>query len=410
MSFALGVVLFAAGLCLSIALHELGHMLAAKKAGMKVRRYYIGFGPTLWSTTRGETEYGIKAIPLGGFCDIAGMTTMDVLEPDEEERAMWRKSARARVGVLLAGPAMNFVLGIVLIYILALGWGIPNIDPDTSARIGATDCAAASQSRPDASGDSTLSPCTGAGPAAEAGIRPGDVVVRVGEKDVSSWPEMAAALRGSQGTVDVGIRRGSERLTVPVEVQQVTRWVRESGSSTPVEKTVGAIGVSYAAPPMYLEQNPLSAIPATFAFTGELAVRTGEALWAFPGKIPGVVSAIFGGERAADGPVSVYGASVAGGEAVERGVWDLFLVLLLSINFFLAAFNLVPVPPLDGGHIAVVGYEKTRDLFRRRRGREIGVPVDYERLAPLTLTMWGLLMGVGVLVIVADVVNPIKIF
>ena len=125
MMFALGVVLFALGLLASIAWHECGHMWAAQRTGMYVRRYFVGFGPTLWSTRRGETEYGIKAIPLGGFCDIAGMTTHDELAPKDEPRAMYRQKSWKRVVVLLAGPVQNLILGFVLIVIMALGVAQP---------------------------------------------------------------------------------------------------------------------------------------------------------------------------------------------------------------------------------------------------------------------------------------------
>ena len=131
---------------------------------------------------------------------------------------------------------------------------------------------------------------------------------------------------------------------------------------------------------------------------------------AFPSKIPGVVTAIFGGERDVEGPISVVGASRTGGELVERSMWSVFFTLLASLNFFLALFNLIPLPPLDGGHIAVVLWEKTRDGIRRMRGLPSGGPVNYEKLMPLTYAMATLLMGVGVLVIIADVVNPVKLF
>ena len=131
---------------------------------------------------------------------------------------------------------------------------------------------------------------------------------------------------------------------------------------------------------------------------------------AFPGKIPGVVSAIFGGERDVEGPISVVGASRAGGELVEQNQWAVFFSLLASLNFFLALFNLVPLPPLDGGHIAVVLYEAVRDRIRRLRGLSPGEPVNYEKLMPLTYTMAALLLGVGVLVMIADVTNPVRLF
>ena len=142
MMFAIGIVLFALAILISVALHECGHMWVARATGMKVRRYFVGFGPTLWSTRRGETEYGVKAVPLGGFCDIAGMTPVEELAPDETDRAMYKQATWKRVAVLFAGPGMNFVICLVLIYVIALIWGLPNLHPPTKAIVGETACVA----------------------------------------------------------------------------------------------------------------------------------------------------------------------------------------------------------------------------------------------------------------------------
>ncbi len=138
MMFVLGIVLFALAILISVALHECGHMWVARATGMKVRRYFVGFGPTLWSTRRGEIEYGVKAVPLGGFCDIAGMTSVEELAPDETERAMYKQATWKRVATLFAGPGMNFVIFLVLIYGIALVWGLPNLHPPTNAVVGET--------------------------------------------------------------------------------------------------------------------------------------------------------------------------------------------------------------------------------------------------------------------------------
>ncbi|HEX4393142.1 MAG TPA: site-2 protease family protein, partial [Mycobacterium sp.] len=177
MMFVIGIVLFALAILISVALHECGHMWVALATGMKVRRYFVGFGPTLWSTRRGETEYGLKAIPAGGFCDIAGMTSVEELQPDERDRAMYKQKTWKRVAVLFAGPGTNFVIGLVLIYAIAVIWGLPNLHP--TAVIGQTACAAAEIKQGD------FEKCTGEGPAAAAGIRAGDVVLKVGDTPVT---------------------------------------------------------------------------------------------------------------------------------------------------------------------------------------------------------------------------------
>src|ERR1700755_3403625 len=169
MMFVLGIVLFALGILISGALHECGHMWVARATGMKVRRYFVGFGPTLWSTRRpnklGFTEYGVKAIPLGGFCDIAGMTSIDQIAPEDRPYAMYKQKTWKRAAVLLAGPGMNFVVGLVILYGIALHWGFPNLTPQAAAYVAKTDCVAPSVNKTE------LADCTGAGPAASAGIK-----------------------------------------------------------------------------------------------------------------------------------------------------------------------------------------------------------------------------------------------
>ena len=197
MMFVIGIVLFALAILISVALHECGHMWVAQGTGMKVRRYFVGFGPTLWSTRRGETEYGLKAIPAGGFCDIAGMTSVEELQPDERDRAMYKQKTWKRVAVLMAGPGTNFIIGLVLVYAIAVIWGLPNLHP--TAVIGQTACAAAEIKQGD------FEKCTGDGPAAAAGIRAGDVVLKVGDTPVTDFSDMAAAVQKLHGTVPVVI-------------------------------------------------------------------------------------------------------------------------------------------------------------------------------------------------------------
>src|SRR6476620_5282937 len=158
MVFVLGVVLFAVGITASVALHECGHMWAAQATGMKVRRYFVGFGPKIFSVQRGETEYGLKAIPLGGFCDIVGMTALDEIEPHEIDRAMYRQATWQRMFVMIAGIGMNFLIGFLLIVLLAVGWGLPNLNVPPETALGNMSCVA--QQNP----DGTLAECSGSGP------------------------------------------------------------------------------------------------------------------------------------------------------------------------------------------------------------------------------------------------------
>ena len=396
-----GVALFALGIMVTIALHEWGHMRSGLACGMKVRRFYVGFGPTVVKWNRKGIEYGFKAVPLGGFCDIAGMTAMDEIDEDERPYAMVYKPWWQRIFVLSGGVLMNILVGLVVLYAVAVTAGLPDPDADYTPTVAKTACVPASQI--DAQ---TLSDCTGAGPAAEAGIRKGDRITAVNGEAVASFVDLRAKLYEMPGqTADLTVERGTEVLHIDVPVTSVTR-LNQAGETV----TVGAIGVTSEPVDVMRSYGPLDGIGATVRFSGSMLSATLQGLASFPGKIPGVVASIFGAERDQEGPMSVVGASRVGGELVERSQWTMFLMMLASLNFFLALFNLVPLPPLDGGHIAVVIYEKIRDFIRGLRGIAPGQPADYTKLMPITYVMSAVLLGIGAIVIIADVVNPVRLF
>lgn len=403
MMFVLGIVAFALAILISVALHECGHMWVARATGMKVRRYFVGFGPTLWSTRRpnalGSTEYGVKAIPLGGFCDIAGMTSIEELAPDEHERAMYKQKTWKRAAVLAAGPGMNFVIGLVLIYAIAVIWGLPNLNAPTTAIVGETGCVAAQISK------DKMAECSGAGPAADAGIRAGDVIVKIGDTSVATFDEARSTLQKASGPTPVVIERGGEQISTVVNVAQTQRFTGEGDESS----TVGAIGISAAqfGPTQY---NPLSAVPATFAFTGDLAIELGKSLAKIPTKIGALVDAIGGGERDPETPISVVGASIIGGDTVDAGLWVAFWFFLAQLNFVLGAINLIPLLPFDGGHIAIALFEKIRNMIRSARGMVAAAPVNYLKLMPATYVILVVVVGYMLLTVTADLVNPIRLF
>ncbi len=404
MVFVIGVLLFAVGLLLSIAWHECGHMWAAQRTGMLVRRYFIGFGPTVWSFRRGETEYGIKALPFGGFCDIAGMTTYDEIAPEMAHRAMYLQTAWKRVVVMIAGPMQNFILGFVLIVIMALSVGLPDLSPPpTPAKVGGTACVSTSIAV-----DGTSSPCTGGGPAAAAGLRPGDEIIAVNGANVSTAAQLSPLIRFSSGAVDLRVRRDGAVTLVQVQPQDV-RIASQGTAGLTVDQTIRQIGISYPSAG-YTQYSVVSAVPGAVAFTGDLARATWDSLLSLPTKVGALWTSVTGGQRAADTPVSVYGASVIGGDLAERGQWSAVLLLLISINFFLGLFNLVPLLPLDGGHIAIIGYEKARNTIRARFGRAAGGPVDYIKLMPATYAVLAIMGSYMVLTLTADIINPIKLF
>ncbi|MEV4602488.1 site-2 protease family protein [Amycolatopsis sp. NPDC049253] len=405
LAYIIGVVLFALGICISVALHEAGHMVTAKMFGMKVRRYFIGFGPTIFSFKRGETEYGAKWIPLGGFCDIAGMTALDEVTPDEAPRAMWRFKTWKRTVVMSAGSITHFILGFIVLYLMSITMGLPNIaaaSEPVQPIIQSTSCARPATTTQQLS--DTSCPPGAPTPAATAGIKSGDKIVSVAGKPTASWTDVLQVVQAAKGPTPISVQRGDKTVNLVVDIPRVQRL----GTDGKVHE-VGMMGASTVIPPAYLHYNGLTGIGATFSFTGDMFAQTAQRLVEFPERIPAVVSAIFGGERDPNTPVSVVGASRIGGEAVEQGLWQIFFFLLASLNFFIGVFNLLPLLPLDGGHIAVVWYEKVRDWLRGLRGKAAGGPVDYTKLSAVTMVLVVIGGGITLLTVTADIVNPIRL-
>ncbi|SEF35491.1 PDZ domain (Also known as DHR or GLGF) [Amycolatopsis pretoriensis] len=301
-----------------------------------------------------------------------------------------------------AGSVTHFILGFVVLYLMAVTMGLPNLTPaDTTPVLSATSCARSATTEEQAK-DTTCPPGS-VRPAEAAGLRAGDKILAVGGKPVASWTEMLAAVQATKGRTEFDVQRGDQRLALIVDVPQVQRWTAAG------VKEVGMIGASPQQPAVTTQYGPAAAVGATFSFTGTMFAETAQRLVEFPQRIPAVVTAIFGGERDPNTPVSVVGASRIGGEAVERGIWVLFFFLLASLNFFIGVFNLLPLLPLDGGHIAVVWYERVRDWIRARRGKVAGGPVDYTRLSGITMVLVLIGGAVTLLTVTADIVNPIRL-
>ncbi|KXP09807.1 hypothetical protein AXK57_13300 [Tsukamurella pulmonis] len=409
MMYALGIAAFALCILASIAWHECGHMWAAQATGMKVRRYFIGFGPTLWSTRRPKgpdgIEYGVKALPLGGFCDIAGMTLLDELKtPVEQEKAMYKQAAWKRLFVLFAGPGMNFILGALLIYGVAVFSGLPSTSAPRAA-VAATGCVADAITKPTKERSSTPVGECRPSPAAQAGLQRGDVITTVNGGAVDG-DTVVEALQASTGPITLGIERDGAERTVVVDPLTSKKWRPSEDGKDLVEVSGPTIGITVGLIPVTDHYNPITAIGGTAAFTMDLGHKTIVAIGELPQKVPALIDAIKGEERGLDTPQSLVGASMIGGEVVERDMWAVFFLLLAGLNLMLGLINLLPVPPFDGGHMAVVIFEKLRDLVTRRKGG----PVDYMKLAPLTYVVLALAGGYMLLVLTADIVNPIKLF
>ncbi|WP_053721493.1 M50 family metallopeptidase [Saccharothrix sp. NRRL B-16348] len=393
----LGILLFAVLIGISIALHELGHLATAKMFGMKVTRYFIGFGPKIWSFRRGETEYGIKAIPAGGFCEITGMTALEEVAPEDQHRAFNRQKTWKRVVVLSAGSITHFIVGFVILYFMAFTMGIPNLR-DSALIAEVAPCVQSSTDAECAPGAPS--------PAKDAGFQVGDEIVAVAGTATPTWANVLEKTRERSGTTEFKVLRDGQELTLTADVARVEREL-ERKDGTRYKTEIGAIGVIQQ---RNFEYNAITAIGGATSFTGTMFENTWRGLINFPKKIPAVIEAIGGAERDIDSPVSVVGASRLGGEAVDRGLWQLFWLMLAGLNFFVGVFNLLPLLPLDGGHIAVNLYERVRNWIRKLRGLPAGAPVNYLRLLPLTYFVIFVGGSVTLLTITADIVNPIKLF
>lgn len=401
MANILGIVLFALGIGITVALHEAGHMFSARAFGMRVRRFYIGFGPKIAGFTRGHTEYGLAAFPVGGFCDIAGMTEQDdFLTEEEEPHAMYKKPAWQRVIVMAGGIMVNLFLGFVILLLIAMTAGIPNPDADVRPRVGEVVCSA------DQNQQGKFADCQGEGPAGKAGVKVGDIVVALDGKPLESFAQLREEVIPRPGEkVQLEVERDGQHKTLEITLDSVKRLNKEGALVD-----AGSIGLVNRTVDTTEKHDFIGAFPATARYAGYVLDATVDGIIQFPAKVPGVVASIFGHERDVNGPMSVVGASRVGGELVERSLWSTFFMMLATLNFFLALFNLIPLPPFDGGHIAVIIYEKIRDAIRRLLGKEPKGPADYTALMPITYAIAAVLMVVGALIIVADVVNPIRLF
>jgi membrane-associated protease RseP (regulator of RpoE activity) len=434
-----GITLFVLLIGASIALHEIGHLVPAKKFGVRVTDYMVGFGPTIWSKVRGETRYGIKAFPVGGYIRMIGMLppgkddpegtarsmstgrfaamvaqarqqSLEEIQPGDENRVFYKLPVRKRVVIMLGGPFMNLFLAFVLFGIVLVGIGLPAPTSAVNSIVPCTPTVAAPSGDPLPSGECPSG--TVPTPAAAAGLQPGDVIVSVGPIASSSWDDITSWIRANPGrSTDVVVLRDGGQVTLPLVVADVERPVfDELGEPTGAVEQVGFLGVS---PVFEYQAEPISAVPA---YMWDLTYRSAAALISLPIRVYELVdeTLIGGGERSLDSPVSVVGASRLGGEvaAMERPLESkiaIFLGLAASLNLFLFLFNLLPILPLDGGHVAGALYESVKRFIARVRGKPDPGPVDTAKLLPVAYVVAGVLLAVGVVVIWADLVRPITL-
>jgi len=360
------------GIVALIMLHEAGHYFTAKRAGMKVTEFFLGFGPRVWSFRRSETEYGVKAIPAGGYVRIVGMSNLEDVDPDEEPRTFRHGTFGNRLTVILAGVSVNLILAFLLIYVALIGRGLP----DTL--------------------EANVSRVVPNSPAAAAGIRDGDRIIAIDGQRLDVDRDIAQALRDRVGQpTTIVAKRGGGTVTVTAVPQE-----RSSSDKS------GIIGVSVGqSVSSYRSFNPIEAVPESFTTIGQITRDTGAGIGRLfsPAGIERY-SKNFTGDAPKQGspasnerPRSIIGIVDIGGDLVGGNVWSL-LFLLGAINLIVALFNLLPLLPFDGGHAAVVIYEQAASKVR---GRE--VRVDFRKLVPVTALVLVVFLTLGLSAMFLDI-------
>jgi membrane-associated protease RseP (regulator of RpoE activity) len=435
----LGITLFVLLIGASIALHEIGHLVPAKKFGVRVTDYMVGFGPTVWSKVKGETRYGIKAFPVGGYIRMIGMLppgkddpegtartmntgrfaamiaqarqqSLEEIQPGDQNRVFYKLPVRKRVIIMLGGPFMNLFLAFVLFGIVLVGIGVPAPTTAVNSVVACTPSVAqpTGEALPSGACPSGSVPT----PAAAAGLEAGDVIVSVGPVTSASWEDLTEWIRANPGrSTQVIVERDGGQLSLPLTVADIERPVYdEYGEITDQVEQIGFLGV---APVFEYQSQPVTAVPS---YMWDLTYRSAAALVSLPVRVYELVdeTLIGGGERSLDSPVSVVGASRLGGEiaAMQQPLTSkvaTFLGLAASLNLFLFLFNLLPILPLDGGHVAGALYESVKRFIARVRGKPDPGPVDTARLLPVAYVVAAILLGVGLVVIWADLVKPITL-
>ncbi|RLP74808.1 RIP metalloprotease [Mycetocola tolaasinivorans] len=484
--YILGIVVILIGLAISIGLHEVGHLVPAKLFGVKVTQYMVGFGKTVWSRKKGETEYGVKMLPLGGYISMIGMfppgkdgqvrdsstgflqtlsderpaalrghgaaetetaavhdagaalaadaespadagteptqrrffgqlvqdareSSAETIGEGEDHRAFYRLPVWKRIIIMLGGPLMNLFLAVLFMSIVVMGFGLPQ--SSTTVQTVNACVVPAGSTATDCGPDSAPSP------GAEAGLKPGDKLISLGGTAITSWAQATEIIRVSPGkTLDLVVERAGEDETLKLTPLLTKRYVLDA-QNRPVKdadgkletEEVGFVGIG---PGTETVQGSFGDV---FPLIGNNIGAVANTIIHLPQRLYDVAVAAFGGgERDPNGPLSVVGVGRIAGEVVSNeGVSDankaaFVFNLLGSLNVALFAFNLIPLMPLDGGHVAAALWEGLRRRLAKLFGRPDPGPVDAAKMMPLTLLVAGFFGIMTVLLVFADLVNPVR--
>ncbi|MEY5030873.1 MAG: hypothetical protein RLZZ334_820 [Actinomycetota bacterium] len=376
----LGILAFVVALLFSVMVHEFGHYITARKFGMWVSEFFVGFGKRIWSVQRGETEFGVKAIPAGGYCKIEGMAPNDEMPEGEESRAFYKASSGKKLIVLGAGSFLHFVLGFILLFTLFAGIGTNQVLPVISEVV------------PNSA-------------AQAAGIQSGDEVISINGKKVTEWYKDVEVIRQSQGReLTLVLNRNGDEITVNASA----RLTDIDGTQRYVLGIVNDVGLKRSGVLLSLKNSGI--------VTKDFLTESVKSLGKLPEKIPALWGAtVRGEERDANGLVGVVGVARVSGEAVGSDKLTpmerlaTFVLIVASLNIFVGVFNLLPILPLDGGHMAVAIADEIRAFFARLRGRPRPAPIDVTVLTPITMVVFVVLATLTLLLLVADVINPVTL-
>ena len=425
----LGIVLFFLGILISVGWHELGHLLAAKRFGIKVPEFFVGFGRTLWSVKRGETEYGVKMIPLGGYIRMIGMIppakgegmlgtsrrtgpfqgliddvrhqSQSEVSPEDVDRQFWTRTPWKRVVVMFAGPFMNLILAVGIFTFSLMVIGAPTGTNTTVSAV--SKCVVPATAK-----TAVCPPGAPLTPAAAAGFQAGDRIVSFQGQPYgpTDWSALQKAIRAASGTVTVVVDRGGQQVELHPTLVTTDLPDLENPNVTVKGSFLGLSPVSF-----YESQS----FGVVIDRIGDVIGRTGQAIWALPQRVPGLFGAVFlGEERDREGPVGVVGASRLGGQILDLDLpvkteISFFLNLLALVNISLFLFNLLPIPPLDGGQIFPALWESVRRRIAKLRGKPDPGPVDVARLMPVAYVVALVFVAWSGLLFVADIINPVNL-
>jgi membrane-associated protease RseP (regulator of RpoE activity) len=377
----LGIFAFIFALLFSVMVHEFGHYLTARQFNMRVSEFFLGFGKRIWSFRRGETEFGVKAIPAGGYCRIDGMTPDDEMPEGESGRAFYSATSGKKLIVLGAGSFLHFVLGYLLLFLLLSGVGVNQVLP-------------------------VIDKVTTNSAAAAAGFEKGDEIIAIDGDRSTDWQNQLNKIRNSKG----------RELTFTIKRDGVEKEILAAPRMTDIKdgtsRYVLGIVNEFGTKRLGILTSVTSAAKLTWSFT----TASAKALIQLPTKIPALWGQTFGGEkRDENGLVGVVGVARVSGQAASSGVLSpaerigTFILIVASLNIFVGLFNLLPILPLDGGHMAVAIADEIRALFARLRGRARPAAIDVKVLTPVTAVVFVILAALTVLLLIADIFNPISL-